>query len=156
MRRNVGTLNFLLEKCGSENMRVSIKWMIWWYPHFRKHPLFRPGTSHLKVMNLGDSHHSVFWASSSSPVGHMSLESCQKKMGPFGGFYKWRYPKMVGLCGKIPLKWMMTGGPPISGNHQLSISIEFHGIWMGFHRDVDGICDLGSLCCNNDRRCFQQ
>ena len=36
-----------------------------------------------------------------------------------GGFQKWGYPKMVGLQWKIQLKWMMTGGTHISGNHQM-------------------------------------
>ena len=30
------------------------------------------------------------------------------------------YPQMVGLYGKIPLKWMMHGGTPISGNLGMS------------------------------------
>ena len=29
----------------------------------------------------------------------------------WGVFHKWRYPKMDGLKGKIPLKWMMWGTP---------------------------------------------
>ena len=33
---------------------------------------------------------------------------------------KWRYPKIVGLSGNIPLKSMMTRGSPISGNLHMS------------------------------------
>ena len=44
----------------------------------------------------------------------------------YGGFLKWRYPKMDGLWWKIPLKWMMTGGTPTLGNlHMFFLKIGY-------------------------------
>ena len=40
----------------------------------------------------------------------------------YGGFDQWGFPKMDGWWWKIPLKWMMTGGTPISGNHPMEVS----------------------------------
>ena len=33
-------------------------------------------------------------------------------MALYGGFHKWRYPKMEGIKWKIPWKWMIWGYPP--------------------------------------------
>ena len=42
----------------------------------------------------------------------------------YGGVHRWGIPKMDGLKWKIPLKylkWMMTGGTPISGNTHIYV-----------------------------------
>ena len=52
------------------------------------------------------------------------LEGPYFQTNPDGGFHNWGYPKFAGwlIEGKIPLKWMMTGGTPISGNLLISIN----------------------------------
>ena len=53
-----------------------------------------------------------------------------------GVSWKWGYP-IAGwfLLGKIPLKWMMTGGTAISGNHQIYLS--HSEIWWMMADDDD-------------------
>ena len=39
----------------------------------------------------------------------------------YGGFHQWGYPKMLGLQGKILLKWMIWRYPYGSGNHHIPV-----------------------------------
>ena len=77
----------------------------------------------------GRSHHPSWLGVSSSSWGYPNswlvyfienptkMESCKVVINhpSYGGFHKWSTFKMDGFYWKILVKWMMTGGTPVSG-----------------------------------------
>ena len=65
-----------------------------------------------------------------------------------GGFWKWGYPKMDGLQGKIPLKWMIYGHPYFRKPPYHPVRV-VDGGWQPFDSDFHPWLGMVYLCYKN-------
>ena len=87
-------------------------------PSNRFHPAARSRENGDGVSaNVHNTHHRLSAALDTQPGRHVHIL--------YGGFLNWGYPKMAGLYGKIPPKWMIWGYP-ISGNLHMVQSIPIY------------------------------